>query len=98
MAKADDKKTELANIDAGEGIGVSMDVKRTERFYEALYRLAGAIHSLEAAAQTFAPLDRVEGHMDACTTLRAFSIAMNQDVDLMYQMMINEEQADGGIL
>lgn len=94
MTKTDDKKTELDNIDAGEGIGVSMDAKRTKRFYKALARLESAIHSLEAAAPTFAHLDLGKGHMDAYATLRAFSTTMNQDIGLLYQMMVNEEEAE----
>jgi hypothetical protein len=91
---ADDKKTELINVSADDDIGVSMDVKRTDRFYKAMSRLHRSIHSLEAIGPLMKGLDIGIGRPDPAETIRAFSAAMNLDIDLLFQMMTNEEPAE----
>jgi hypothetical protein len=69
---ADHKKTELINVGADDDIGVSMDIKRTDRFYKAMFRLNRSIHSLEAIGPLMKGLDIGKGCPDPAETIRAF--------------------------
>jgi hypothetical protein len=95
--QTDNNKAECINVSAHDGIGVSMDAARTKRFYGALSQLARAIHSLEVAAQNMKGGFEVSAdHLDPCATLRAFSTTMDQDINLLFQMMVGEEDAEAG--
>jgi hypothetical protein len=95
MAKNDDNKIDVANAADSDPTGLRMDQDRTKRFTRALFRMARSIHSLEAAAVSMKGQFEVSnGVMDPCATIRAFSTTMNEDINLVYQMLANEENAE----
>jgi hypothetical protein len=94
MARNDEKKTERINVSADDDVGVSMDIKRTNRFYKAMHRLNRSVHSLQAIGPLMEGLDIGVGFPDPAVTISAFSAAMNLDIDLLFQMMTNEEPAE----
>jgi hypothetical protein len=95
MAKNDERKTDVSNAADSDPTGLRMDPARTGRFRRALSRMNRAIHSLEAAGLTMkGQFDVSNGVLDPCATIRAFSTTMNEDINLVYQMLANEENAE----
>jgi hypothetical protein len=94
MNKNDEKKNDAANASIDHPAGLRMDRERTQKFCRVLARMARAIHSLEAAAVHLQGFDVSAGRMDPGATVRAFSGTMSQDIDLVFQMLANEEDAE----
>jgi hypothetical protein len=95
MAKNDESRIDAVNAADSDPTGLRMDPDRTRRFRRALSRMNRAIHSLEAAAVSMkGQFDVSNGVMDPCATIRAFSTTMNEDINLVYQMLANEEAAE----
>jgi hypothetical protein len=95
MAKNDDNKIDVSNAADSDPTGLRMDPDRTERFSSALSRIARAVHSLEAAGVSMkGQFDTHNEVMDPCATIRAFSATMNEDINLVFAMVANEEEAE----
>lgn len=82
------------NVRSSDGHGMSMDVKRTERFTSTMSRIHRAVHSLEVAANLFPNYGAEPGHMEPITTVRTFAKGMDADIQLLYQMIECDEEPE----